>query len=1141
MNKIHFAPLLRGEILIFRKYVIIFMKIFLLTLVFGLTSAFANTTFAQKIDINKTNVPIEELFNDIQKKSEYVFFYNDEILQRNYKISVQLTGASIEEILNIAFGKYPLEYSINERQVVVKEKAPEAVIEQTATKTKAVQKITISGTVKDKSGMPLLGANIIEKGTSNGTSTDFDGNFTLDVNPGATLHISYVGFVPQEVAVGNQTVFNIALEEDAAALEEVVVVGYGVQRKSDLTGAVAQVKSEDLENRTVINTQQALQGKAAGVQVVQTSGAPGATASIRIRGYSSNSGSDPLFVVDGLRTQDIGAIDPNNIESIEILKDAASAAIYGAQAGNGVVLITTKKGKSGIGKMDYSFQYAVNELSNVPDVMNAEQYINYMTEGNIIPESELDNLYDGVTDTDWVDVAFETSLMQKHNLGFQNGNDKGSYYLALSYLDQDGIVKGDSDVYTRVTGMINGDYKINDWLRVGTTNTIEKWESKFVSENSEYGSLLAAVMTMDPLTPNLYSPDEIPAFMQNLLDNGKVLLTNKNGDYYGISQIFESEQVHPGIMRDNSKNKNDGGNILGTMFADIMPFKGFTFTSKLGYRGGFTNNYSFGDIYYANAVTYRDKINLSRTTSNNIYYQWENFMNYMFNIKDHNFTAMLGTSYQHNEITSVNGGADEITRNDPAYWDLDFITDSATRTVGGNSFYTRQMSYFGRLSYNYLEKYLFQASVRRDASDTSFLPESNRWGTFPSFSAGYVITKEEFFPEIKHLDFFKIRASWGQNGSTGPLGNFAYRAAIGSSSSYPFSNALIYQVASSPSTLNNEDLTWETSEQLDIGFDIRAFNSRLTISYDYFQKKTEDLLVAITPPYETGVGSTVVNAGNVNNDGIEIEVGWNDRIGEDFSYGIRGNLATLNNKVTYLDPSISRISGASYHTNQGITAFEEGYPVWYFRGYELEDIDDATGDPIFRDQLTIDTDGDGKPDTADGIINDDDKTNIGSAIPDFTYGITLTASFKGFDFTVFGAGSEGNDIFNALTRTDRPRGNKLTTFYNDRWTPDNTDASRPRPNANGEDKYWISDAAIFDGSYFKIKQIQLGYSLPKSLLDKTFISNCRFYGSLEDWFVFTKYPGMDPEASAGAVSSLGVDKGAYPISRKAVLGVNITF
>ncbi len=1004
------------------------------------------------------------------------------------------------------------------------------------------QEYEVTGTITDNLGEPLPGVTVVIKGTTTGTITDFDGNYVLgNVSSTSTLVFSFVGMKSQEIVLNGRQALNVTMEEESIGLDEVVAVGYGVQRKSDLTGAISQVKSEDMQNRTIVRPEQALQGKTAGVQIINTSGAPASAATVRIRGFSSNTASNPLYVVDGLRTNNIGFLDPNNIESMEVLKDAASAAIYGAEAGNGVILITTKKGKKGEGTITYDMQYTTNSLARVPDVLNAQEYITYMTEANFITSDEISSVWDGVTDTNWADVAFENSVRQKHNISAQGANDRGSYNISLSFLDDNGIVKGNNDVYERWTSMVNADYKIKDWLKVSMTNSMERWIFDNVSENSEYGSLLASVLTMDPLTTPYYTADNLPASMQNMVDAGKSLLTDEQGRYYGLSQIYKSDQIHPLLMRDRTDQKIQGFNLLGTFAANLTPIKNLTITSQLGYRASYYGTYAFDNVYYASDVAKNDEINVSRTNGNSLYYQWENFANYIIEKGDHTLTTMAGISYSAPYSTRVTAGGNEIIKDDPLYRDLNYLSAGSNKTVSGAySNAGRQFSYFGRATYSYASKYMVQVSLRRDASDISILPVENRWGTFPAISTGYTISNEDFFPKETPITHMKLRGSWGQNGSTGPLGGFSYRAAIGSDGSYPYYNSLTYQVASAPSTLSNNELTWETSEQLDLGLDIRAFNDRLTFGFDYYEKQTKDLLVAITPPFETGVSSMSVNAGNVSNKGLEFELGWSDNIG-DLSYSFRGNLATLKNKVTYLDPSISRIEGASFHTESGITVFEEGFPIWYMRGYELADIDDATGDPIFVDQLTVDTDGDGVADLGDGAITPDDKVMLGSGIPDFTYGVTLTAGYKGFDLTVFGTGSSGNEIFNALTRIDRPRGNKLNVFYDDRWTPENTDASKPRPNANGEDKYWISSDAVMNGSFFKVKQMQLGYTLPKQLLNKVNIKSVRLYVSLDDWIVISSYPGFDPEASAGSSEQLGIDKGSYPTSKKTVLGINLTF
>ncbi|HCK25462.1 MAG TPA: SusC/RagA family protein, partial [Bacteroides graminisolvens] len=481
--------------------------------------------------------------------------------------------------------------------------------------------VKISGKVVDELNEPIIGVSVFEKGTSNGTITDLDGSYVLSVKEGTVIVYSYIGYVTQEKKAVTP-VMNISLKEDSKTLEEVVVVGYGVQKKSSVTGAISQVKAEDMQNRTISNAPAALQGKTAGVQVIQTSAAPGASPTVRVRGYSSNVSSDPLYVVDGIRLSDISGLDPNDIASMEVLKDAASAAIYGAEAGNGVILITTKKGKAGQGKITYDFQWSTQSLARVPKMLNAEQYIDYMVESNTFTESYLLDNWDGVTNTSWTDVAFENSQMQKHNVSFTNGGDKGNYYLSLTYLDNDGIVKGDADVYKRLTATINSEYDIKSWLKVGTTNQIEKYNVRNVSTNNEYGSLLTSILQLDPLTPDTYTYENLPSHMLNALNSGKHLLQDENGNYYAVSKFYSGEQYHPMIMRDNNIAKNSGFNVNGSVYADFKPFKGLTFTSRLGYRLSGTRSSTTSLPFYGNSVQSRDYVSQSSTSSTSIYYQW---------------------------------------------------------------------------------------------------------------------------------------------------------------------------------------------------------------------------------------------------------------------------------------------------------------------------------------------------------------------------------------------------------------------------------------------------------------------------------------------------------------------------------------
>lgn len=994
---------------------------------------------------------------------------------------------------------------------------------------------TVTGTVVDEFQAPLIGVSVVEKGTQNGTVTDVNGKYTLNIEKGVTLLFSYIGFASQEiVAAANE--INITLLENARVLDDVVVVGYGVQKKSSVTGAIAQVKSEDMINRTITRPEQALQGKTAGVQIIQTSGSPGAQPQVRVRGYSSNASSSPLFVVDGIRTSNIGGLDPNDIASMEVLKDAASAAIYGAEAGNGVILITTKRGKAGKSKISYDYQLSSQSLARIPKMLNSEQYIDYMTEGNSFPLSTLTEGWDGYTNTLWTDVAFENSLMQKHSLSFQGGAEMGSYYLSLSYLDNDGIVKGNKDTYKRLTATVNTEFNVNSWLKLGTGNQIEKYNVNNVSENNEYGSFMASVLQLDPLTPDVYAADNLTSEMQMALANGKTLLQNEKGEYYAVSKFYASEQFHPIIMRDRTRSSNSGFNVNGSIFADLKPIKELVFTSRLGYRLSGTRNPSYSIPYYGNATQNVSYVGISSQSSTSIYYQWENFANYNKRIDKHDISAMAGMSFQESTYDFVRGelaanGEHAILKDDPLFGFLNYAAASATRRVSGEKTRTAKLSYFGRFGYTFDNRYMLQGSLRADAADLAYLPETNRWGYFPAVSAGWILTNEKFMSERNSsLSYLKLRASWGQNGSLAALGGYAYSTDMGSAGMYPYVNEVEYVTGVRPTSMGNDNLKWETAEQLNIGLDARFFKDRLTFAFDYFNKQTKDLLVKGTTPSLTIGGTTSpLNAGDVKNTGYEFELDWRDQIG-DFNYGVRANLATLSNKVTYLDRSLSRVEGARFHTS-GITYFEEGYPVYYFRGYKFDHVDPVTGDPVF-----VDFDD-------NGVINDDDKTYIGDAIPNFTYGITLTAAWKGIDLTVFGTGSQGNDIFNCIARADYPQSNKLKEiFYDGRWTPTNTNASVPRAASNYLDQYLISDAMVFDGSYFKVKQIQLGYTFPKRLLRKALISNLRVYASLDDFFTFTSYPGFDPEASAGDnISAMGIDKGSYPTSKKVVFGLNIEF
>ncbi|MBE6339942.1 MAG: TonB-dependent receptor [Bacteroidales bacterium] len=1002
-----------------------------------------------------------------------------------------------------------------------------------------VAQSTATGRVTDSnSGEPIIGVAVMEKGTTNGTATDYDGRFSLKVANGATLSFSFIGYSNVEMPAAEN--MSVVMVDEMEELEDVVVVGYGVQKKSSLTGAVSQVKSEDMQARTITNASQALQGKTAGVQVLSSSAKPGASPSIRIRGVSSNGSSSPLFVVDGRITGDISGIDPNDIESMEVLKDGASAAIYGASAGNGVILITTRKGK-GDGKITYDFQLTRQSIAKVPEVMNSEQFMNYYLDAGLISKETFYNNWDFQTNTNWADVAFETSTMQHHTLTFQAGSDKGSLYMSASILKNNGIVTGNADIYNRLTGMLNGSWKIKEWLNVESNNQVNYSKSQSVAEGSEYSSMLLTVLQLDPLTKATYTLEDMPDNMRRILNTTEYgeLLSDGNGNYYGVSPFVTMENVNPLIMRDNSFSEGRGFNLSGSTALNFSPIKDLVFTSRIGYSLSSSEGYGVNHDYYANDSQHRNYVGLSASENSSTYYQWENFANWSHTFGDmHHASAMIGSSFSESRGYGVSGsytGSDDdfgVKKDDPLFWYFAYATSTATKSLsGGEPSYSRKLAYFGRLSYDYGGRYMAQFSLRADAADSSVLPIDNRWGYFPAASLGWAITEEDFMQSTREvLDQLKLRASWGQNGSLASLGGYSYANVIASTGNYPTTQDGDYGYITgyAPTSTGNDELKWETSEQFNIGLDARFLNNSLSLTIDYYKKKTKDLIVTgITPSTVVGNASSPVNAGDIENSGFEIEIGYQKKIG-DVMLGARANMATLKNKVTYIHPSLKEgIGGTSFHTYGTITRFEVGHPAWYFYGYKFKGVNKETGNPEFYDLNN------------DGAIGTEDKTEIGKGMADVTYGLTLTAAWKGIDLIVFGTGSAGNDIFSCLNRSDY-NVNKLTEFVKNRWTPQNTDGTTPRAGANDMDKYMISDACVFSGNYFKIKQIQLGYTLPHDISLKAKMENVRIYCSLDDFFTFTKYPGFDPEVT-GVGNSLGVDKGSYPNSKKVVFGLNVTF
>ncbi len=1015
----------------------------------------------------------------------------------------------------------------------------------------SAQNKPISGTVTDASGVPVIGAAVYVVGNvSSGVMTDEEGRYNLQVPQNSTIAVSCIGYATQTLAIGAEAVYNVVLNEDTQLLEETVVIGYGVQKKSDLTGAVASVGAEDLKNQSITDAAAALQGKVSGVHII-SSGGPGSGAEIRVRGYSSNSGNiGPLLIVDGLQVDNIQYLDPSMIESMEVLKDAASAAIYGAQAGNGVVLITTKMGSADKGRasVTYSGKFTLQNYSKRP-TMRRDDFLEYITMeyGDDFVQNKLKDfdykhpMYDGgVIDQNWIDAYIDPTWSQQHSVTFSGGNNRGSFFASLNYLKNDGVVAGDKDVYNRLSAQLNADYKLFDWMTVGSNLSIEKWSTQSVSQRG-YSSSFDSMLVMDPLTPVYWTtPDEMSLDVRTQYD--KVMsgdpsvrpyrfFRDENGWFANTK--YSDAEGSPLAKRDATDSFNGGITMRGTLFANVTPFKGFTFTSRLGYRINQSSSHSYTSPYYIGPRGSQDNYSISASANTGYYYQWENFANYTKTFaRKHNITAMVGMSYREtnsDNVSASSSGADILTAYDPQFQYLNYVKGDASKTIGNAPSKSASLAYFGRLIYSYDNRYSIQANFRADAFDSSKLPAQNRWGYFPSVSAGWTISNESFIKDNispNALSFLKLRASWGRNGNISVLSGYPYSAtiALGNNWYQYHVDQMGSDFASSPNGLPNANLTWETSEQIDLGLDMRFLNNRLSATIDYFDKKTKDLLIGITPPIEFGHSSTTINGGTVLNRGLELEVSWKDQVG-DFAYGVSANFSTLKNQVLELPEGVARIerTDASSTNYQIATAFEPGYPVWYLRGYNYEGMDEE-GNPII-------TDVDGS-----GTIDAGDKMFIGQGIPTYTYGLNLNLAWKGFDFVLYGAGQGGNHIMPVMHRTG---------FSNNyKWYLDAAkDGTYPHPSKTvGNYQFWSSTANLFKGDFFRIKQMQFGYTLPSKITKKAAISNLRFYVSLDDFFTFTNYIGLDPEtASTNSSSGAGLDWGSYPTMQKVLLGVNITF
>jgi TonB-linked SusC/RagA family outer membrane protein len=1012
--------------------------------------------------------------------------------------------------------------------------------------TSASTALTVSGTVKDEKDQPVPGVNVVEKGTTNGTTTDVQGNYSLNVEGDNSIIVfSFIGYATVEVGVNGRSVIDIALAPDVQSLEEVVVVGYGTQKKSLVTGAISSIDQKELSTVSSSRAEQVLQGRTAGVYVLPASGSPGSSVQVRIRGTGSNGKSEPLYIVDGMRSPGgIAYLHPSEIASIEVLKDAASAAIYGAEGANGVVLITTKTGsKNGTTSITYSGQYGVQSIGRTMEMMTAQQYGAYLEEaqtpGRATP-AEI-GAVEG-SGTNWFDAIVSNAPIQNHSLNLTGGNEKTSYLVGGSIFKQDGIVGGDKATFNRYSLRLNSDHTIKPWLKVRNRLSYSHIDRGAIAEDSEHGGIISNALLLDPLTPIAYT-GALPAHAQQAVDAGHPLIRDGSGNIYGLSK-FAISQSNPFARMAITKTGTIENRVAGNIFADIEPVKGLKVTTRYGIDANFSKTHGWNPTYWFTPQV----MNLGGASVFDTYrqaftWQWENFATYQKVIGKHNFSILAGVSALNSTYSNLGGSSVGMFREEDKFAYHDYVPDTGDR-VTGSEVSDRLSSYYGRVSYDYQGKYLINATVRHDGS--SLLPPDNRWGVFPSVSLGYVISSEEFFPQESILNYFKLRGSWGQNGNLSNLISGQWASVITSQNIRYMSSGGTFLIGAEPANLANNELTWETSEQLDIGFDAGFLNDKITVTVDYFNKTTKDLLTPGTPPNFVGFPLPKINGGNVRNNGVEVELNYRE-MERPFKYEVSLNGTAIKNEATYLNPLYPRISGVSVGTGWTATAFQVGYPLWFFRGYQTDGIfqtqeqinsyvaDNGISDynPKPGDPIVVDV-------NKDGLISPNDHTFIGSPHPDFVYGARVNLSYLGFDFLVFAQGQVGNEILMGFNRNDAATTNRPAMFYNERWTGEGSTNSMFAPSTTNVYIY-NSDQMVFDGSFMRIRQLQLGYTLPQNVLSTINAKNVRVYISLDDYFTFTKYPGLDPEAGSTNQSSLGIDRGVYPVPRRMMVGLNFTF
>lgn len=1069
-----------------------------------------------KVSIRMNNVKLDKILNEIENQTDYLFIYNNQV-DINKITSVKVKNEAVAQVLDRILSGTGINYELEGTHIILTTEAIKDLHAQQQAKT-------VTGTVTDVSGEPIIGANIRIKGTTTGTITDIDGNFSIKAEPQSVIEVSYIGYLTQETVINNQKSIRFLLKEDTKTLDEVVVIGYGVQKKADLTGSVANINTEKLNTQSNANIGQALQGKIAGVDIVSQGGAPGSGTRIMVRGIGTLNNASPLYIVDGMYMNSIDHINPNDIASIDVLKDASSAAIYGSRAANGVIIVTTKEGSNTEGKpiIDLSVNLGISTASKFLDMLDAKGWAEVTTIARqAIGKPALDMATDlaNKPDNDWQDIMFRPALMQNYNLSVKGGGKYSTYYTGLGYFNQDGIVKGTN--YQRYNIQSKNDYK-RGIFSAGTNLIISFSHDKPLHQELRGGMIGTILQSV----PTLEKYDD----------------TREGG--YGGTYGDVVNIPHPlAIIDDNIMDRyNENVKIFANLYAQIELFKGLKYKLNLTpdfsferYKN-YLNKYDFG--LATNSIT---QLTERQRRRRNILV--ENLLTFDRTFGEHKNSALAGYTYQDSRFRHIQAYGEGLPQ---GLEEIDAATTN--RSNEGNSWRSVLTSILGRVFYSYQNKNLFTATIRRDGS--SKFGKNNRYGYFPSFSLGWNVAEEKFMENVHWLDQLKLRGGYGVLGNQ-EIDNYQYSSTITTGINYPDGNGGLLQGAF-PKNFANPDIKWEETAMTNVGIDFMAFNNRLSLTADYYVKNTKDILLTVPIPISSGgANDPIRNAGKIRNNGFEFNLGWMDQPNPDISYGINLIGSFNKNKVIAMGSESGSIKGGS--TNQNITTSETkaGYPIggyWlistagYFNSQEEVDAYAKDGKKIQPaaepgDIKFVDANN-------DGVINDDDRVFQGSPFPDFTFALNGNMRYKNFDLSIGLQGVLGNKIYNATRQTleDVTKGSNFLASCLDYWTPENKNASHPRltwddPNRNTRAE---SDRYLENGSYLRLRSVQLGYTFPQTWF-KGAIQHARVYINAENLFTITSYSGYSPDVNADNANYRGFDNFIYPTNRTFMLGLNVTF